>query len=139
MDPTSFGQVFLIWMLLFVTLRNCAISQMFLASVNGKRDPSHFWWKELKQYTHWDLVETIVRHTLIEIRDRKFLLHYKISFGAFNNLVLELTHFLQSSCLNPIKTQLEIKKIMAIVIYRFAHGFSVTHMADRFNVGALTI
>jgi hypothetical protein len=24
---------------------------------------------------------------------------------------LELTHFLQSSCLNPIKTQLEIKKI----------------------------
>ncbi len=69
-------------------------------------------------------------HTILEIRDRKFLLHYKVSFEAYNNLVLELTPFLQSSCLNCIKTQLEIKKIMAIVIYRFAHGFNVTHMAD---------
>jgi hypothetical protein len=133
MDPTSFGQVLLIWMLLFVTLGNYAISkskvhnelsnlngsiigfnvfQMFLANVNGKKHhPSRFWWKEPKQYTRWDLVETIVSHTILEIRDRKFLLHYKISFEAFNNLVLELTHFLQSSCLNPIKTQLEIKKI----------------------------
>jgi hypothetical protein len=103
---------------------------MFLASVNGRRHPSCFWWKEPKQCTHWDLVETIVWHTILEIRDRKFLLHYKVSFEAYNNLVLELTPFLQSSCLNCIKTQLEIKKIMAIVIYRFAHGFNVTHMAD---------
>ncbi len=67
------------------------------------------------------------------------MLHYKRSFVAFNNLVLELTPFLQSNCLDPIKTQLEIKKIIVIVIYWFAHGFSATHMVDRFNVGASTI
>jgi hypothetical protein len=50
-----------------------------------------------------------------------------------------LTPFVQSSCLNPNKPQLEIKKIVAIMIYWFAHGFNATHMADWFNVGALTI
>ncbi len=84
-------------------------------------------------------METIVWHTILEIRDRKFLLHYKISFEAFNNLILELTPFLQSNSLNPIKTQLEIKMIMALLIYQFAHGFNVTHMANRFNLGASTI
>jgi hypothetical protein len=29
--------------------------------------------------------------------------------------------------------------IMALLIYQFAHGFNVTHTADRFNVGASTI
>jgi hypothetical protein len=28
------------------------------------------------------------------------------------------------------------KKIVAIVIYKLAHGTIVTHMADQFNVGA---
>jgi hypothetical protein len=62
-----------------------------------------------------------------------------MSFEAFSNLVLELTPFLQSSCLNPIRSQLEIKKIVAIVIYRFTHGFSATHLADRLNVDASII
>jgi hypothetical protein len=75
-------------------------------------------------------VETNVWHTTPEIRDRKFLLHYRMSFEAFNNLVLEFTPFLQPSCLNPISSQLEIKKIVTIVIYRFAHGFSTTHMTN---------
>jgi hypothetical protein len=83
-DPTSLGQVFLIQMLLYVTLRNCATSKskmcnvlsnldgniikfnifaMFLANVSGRRHRPHFWWKEPRQYTHWDLVETNVWHT----------------------------------------------------------------------------
>ncbi len=126
MALASFGQVFIIWMLLFVTLGNTIskskvqnvlsnlngsirgfnVFPMFLVGVNGRKHSSCFWWKEPKQYTHWDLVETNVWHTIFEIRDRKFLLCYKMNFETFNNLVLELTPFLQSSCLNPIKTQL---------------------------------
>jgi hypothetical protein len=64
--------------------------------------------------TSW---KTNVWHTTLEMRDRIFLLHYRMSFEAFNILVLELTHFLQSSCLNPIRPQLEIRKFVAIVIY----------------------
>jgi len=66
----------------------------------------HHGWKKPKQYTHWDHVATNVWHTILEIRDRKFLLRYKMNFEAFNNLVLELTPFLQTSCLNLVNTQL---------------------------------
>jgi hypothetical protein len=37
-----------------------------------------------------------------------------------------------------VRPQLEIRKIVAIVHYRFTHGHSATHMADHFNVSALT-
>jgi len=125
MAPTSFGQVFIIWTLLFVTLGNTIskskvqnvlsnlngsirgfnVFPTFLVGVNGRKHSLCFWWKELKQYTHWDLVETNVWRTILEIRGRKFLLCYKMNFETFNNLVLELTPFLESSHLNPIKTQ----------------------------------
>ncbi len=40
------------------------VFSMFSASVNRRRHPLHFWrWKEPRQYTHWDLVETNVWHT----------------------------------------------------------------------------
>jgi hypothetical protein len=75
MNLASLGQVFLIWMLLSVTLGNCATSKfkvhnvlanldgsiirfnvfpMFLTDMNGRRHPSRFWWKEPRQYTHWE-------------------------------------------------------------------------------------
>jgi len=72
------------------------------------------------------------------MKDKKFLLHYKMNCEAFNNLVLEDT-FLQSSCLNHVRSQLKIKKILTIVIYQFVHGFSTLHMIDQFNVGASII
>ncbi len=112
---------------------------MFLVGVNGRRRPTHFWWEKPRQYPHWDFAETNVWHSTPIIRDRKFLLHYIMNFEAFNNLVLELTPFLQSSCPNLIRPQLKIRKIVAIVIYRLAHAFNVTHMVVRFNVGASTI
>jgi hypothetical protein len=108
MNLASLGQVFLIWILLSITLGNCATSKfkvhnvlanldesiirfnvfpMLLGDVNERRHPLCFWWKEPRQYAHWELVETNVWHTTPEIRDRKFLLHYKMSFEAFNNLV----------------------------------------------------
>jgi hypothetical protein len=40
MDPVSFGQVFFIWMLLFVTLGNCAISKSKLHNVLSSLDGS---------------------------------------------------------------------------------------------------
>ncbi len=58
----------------------------------------------------------------------------RMSFEAFNSLVKELTPFLQSQCVNLVQPQVEIRKNVAIVIYRLAHGTSATHMADQFNV-----
>jgi hypothetical protein len=52
-----------------------------------------------------------------------------MNFEAFNNLVLEDTT-LQLSCLNRARSQLNIKKIVTIVIYRFVHGFNTAHMVN---------
>ncbi len=66
-------------------------------------------------------------------------MYYRMTFDAFQKLVLELIPCLQSQCLNLVRPHLEIKKVVAIVFYKFANGHSATHMADRFNVGASTI
>lgn len=39
-----------------------------------------------------------------------------MSFKAFNNLVLKLTLFLQSQCMNFVRPQLEIKIFIAICV-----------------------
>ncbi len=46
-------------------------------------------------------METNVWHTTLEIGDRKFLLYYKMSFEAFNNLVLQLTPFFAIKLFKP--------------------------------------
>ncbi len=84
-------------------------------------------------------MESTIWHTTPKMRHRKFMGYYKMSFEAFNNLVEELTPFLQSQCVNLVRPQVEIIKTMAIVIYRLVHGTSAIHMVDRFNVGASTI
>jgi len=58
---------------------------------------------------------------------------------CFNNLIEELTPFLKSKCINLVRSQLEIKKIVVIVLYRFVHGFNPKHMSNKFDVGAYTI
>ncbi len=65
--------------------------------------------------------------------------YYKMSFEAFNNLIEELTPFFQSQRVNLVQPQVVTIKIVAIVIYRLAHGTNATHMANQFNVGASTI
>jgi predicted AAA+ superfamily ATPase len=65
--------------------------------------------------------------------------YYRMSFETFNNLLLQLTLFFQSHCVNLIQPQVEIRKIVTIVINRLAHENSATHMANQFNVGTSTI
>jgi hypothetical protein len=49
--------------------------------------------------------------------------------------------FFKSKCFNLRRLQLEVKvrKIVAIVLYRFAHELSPKYMSNRFDVGAYTI
>jgi hypothetical protein len=45
-----------------------------------------------------------------------------------NNLVEKLTLLLKYECINPLKPQLKIKKIVTIVLYGFTNGFSPKHI-----------
>jgi hypothetical protein len=38
-----------------------------------------------------------------------------------------------------MRSQLGIRKIVAVMLYRFTHGFNFKHMSDKFNVGAFII
>ncbi len=66
-------------------------------------------------------------------------MHYVMCFDAFNNLVEELVSFLKLKFFNLVRLQLKIKKVVVVVLYRFAHGFNFKHMFDRFDVGASII
>jgi hypothetical protein len=47
-----------------------------------------------------------------------------MTFDAFNVLVEKLTSFLKFECLNLVRPQLEVMKIVASVLYKFTHGLS---------------
>jgi len=85
------------------------------------------------------MVEAIVWHTTLEMRNKKYLMYYRMTFDAFNVLVEELTPFLKSECLHPVRSPLKVRKIVVIVLYMFAHGLSPKHMLDKFDVGTSTI
>ncbi len=74
-----------------------------------------------------------------EMKNRKYIMYYMMNYDVFQKLVLKLTPFLQFQCLNHVRLQLKIKKIVANFFYRFIHGHSATHTVDHFNVGASTI
>jgi hypothetical protein len=78
MDPIILERVLLIWMLLSMTLGNCALFKssvhnfflnndlsieshfpiIFKCNFEQKRFPSQLWWKELRQHIQWDFVES---------------------------------------------------------------------------------
>jgi hypothetical protein len=62
-----------------------------------------------------------------------------MKFDVFNVLVEELTSFFKSKCFNHVRPQLEVRKIVPIVLYMFTHGLSPKHMLSIFDVGASTI
>jgi hypothetical protein len=53
-----------------------------------KKHCSQLFWVEPKQRPHWEMVEAIVWHTTLEIRDIKYLMYYRMTFDAFNVLVV---------------------------------------------------
>jgi len=51
-------------------------------------------------------------------------------------LVEELTPFLKFECFDHVRPQLEVGKIVAIVLYKFVHGLNPKHISNRFDVCA---
>ena len=85
------------------------------------------------------MIEGLVWHTSPEMRDRKYLKAYCMSYASFMYLVSELEPYLQSSSIHFVRAPLEIRKAVGIVLYRLAHGITAEVIADRFNVGASTV
>jgi hypothetical protein len=71
--------------------------------------------------------------------ERYKMLVLRMNYNAFKSLMLQFISFLQSQCFNLMKSWLDNKKIVTIVIYKFAHRHNVIHMIGWFNVSALII
>jgi len=112
---------------------------LFRLSLRKKSNAPRLFWVEPRQATHWNYVERVVWRSTNEMHHNKFKKFYRMDFGAFENLLNMLTLFLRSRCVNQVRPQIEIRKIVACVLYRFAHGHSPNHMEDRFKIGASTI
>ncbi len=57
--------------------------------------PHKIWWKESKQFTHWDLIERVVWDTDLKMRDRKNLFSYYMTYKTFIYLARKLEPFIK--------------------------------------------
>jgi hypothetical protein len=64
----------------------CVVLIIFWLLAYKETKPHRIWWKEPKQSTHWDLIR-IVWHTILEMKDKKYLSTYRITYGTFMFLV----------------------------------------------------
>ena len=71
--------------------------------------------------------------------DKKYLDTFQMSFLAFEQLVLELTPFLQSHTRYFVQASIPIWKQVKLVIYWLACGHSCEKMNDLYGCGASTI
>ncbi len=62
-----------------------------------------------------------------------------MTFGTFMHLVKKLELFVKSRATMSVKTPLETKKAIGLMLYRSALGVSANNIVDRFNVGPSTM
>lgn len=96
--------------------------------------------QEPRQRAYLGVVESLVWFTTPEMLERKYRENYRMSYLAFQGLLLELTPYIVSNAVNRwVRPPLDPATALKIVLYRLAHGHSPENMCDRFNVGASTI
>ena len=114
----------------------CSLVPLLWFIASRKKPVALLFSVEPKQSAHWNHVEPIVWRASEEMHYRKYMKSYRMSLEAFDNLVQMLTPYLQSQCINLVRSQLEIKKILALVLYRFVHGVSPNpYISNCFQAG----
>jgi hypothetical protein len=87
---------------------------------------------------NWNLLSNL-GHTNLEMKDKKYLSAYHITYRAFMYLVRELEPFVKSRATMFVKAPFELRKVIGLMLYWFANGVSANIIVDRFNVGASTM
>jgi hypothetical protein len=90
---------------------------------------------EPRQYVHYDVVEGDVWHTSPPMLNLKYLWAYRMTFLLFNHLVSELMPFLQPKAVTFVRLCVLVRKQIALVVYRLAHGISCSTMSNLYGVG----
>ncbi len=91
----------------------CNVKFFFGLLVYQEIRPYKIWWKEPKQSTHWDLIE-VVWHNNLEMKDRKYLFAYCMTFWIFTYLVRKLEPFVKFRATMFIRAPLELKKTIGL-------------------------
>jgi hypothetical protein len=98
-----------------------------------RRFPQRLWWIEPRQNIHYDVVEGDVRHTTSDMLDRKYRQYYRMGFMTFEYLISELIPFLQPTAETFVRPPIPVKKQVALVIFRLAHGYSCKAMNNLYS------
>jgi hypothetical protein len=73
-------------------------------------------WKQLRQSIHWDLIKGIVWHTNLEMKDKKYLVMYHMTYGKFMCLIRELKPFIKSTAIIFLNHHYNLKSYWVGVI-----------------------
>jgi hypothetical protein len=94
-----------------------------------------------RQYVYHDIVQDDVWHTTPEMLNREYWSAFRMTFMAFEHLVMGLTPFLAPIVPHVVSSRppLSIRKQIKLVIYRLAHGLSCKKMQDLYGCGASII
>ena len=95
--------------------------------------PQRLWWIEPKQNVHYNVIEGDVWHTTLDMLDRKYRKSCRMSFLAFEHLVLELTPFFRPTVYMFVWPPVPIRKQMSLIIYRLAHDLSCKTMDNLYG------
>ena len=124
----------------------CTVSETSLASrvlpiilsmiAHIVKVPGSEWWKEPRQYTHWQEIEGNAWQTDTKFCDDKYKLAYRMPYAAFQFLVTKIEPWIRLESLMFIQEPLHVDMIVGIVVFCLAHGLSARLLADRFGVEA---
>jgi hypothetical protein len=78
-------------------------------------------------------------YTTRELHDSKYQKNYCMPYEDIEELVEELRPFLESEHENLVNVEIEIRKVVHMVIYQLANGFGYRHTGDRYGIGPATI
>ena len=118
-----------------------ARSLPIMVSTYMKRFLGRFWHVQPRQYVYHDIVQYDVWHTTLEMLDKEYWSAFKMTFMAFEHLVMELTPFLIPTVPHLVSSRppLSIRKQIKLVIYQLVHGLSCKKMQDLYRCGVFII
>ncbi|GLJ14703.1 hypothetical protein SUGI_0238360 [Cryptomeria japonica] len=95
-------------------------------------------WKVPRNSTAWEGVQN---HTFVDAhaRDKEWRKNYRMGFASLTYLTEEIRPYIENPNTDFVREPVDVKKAVAMVIHRLAHGDSPRKIGDLYNLGASTV
>eukprot|EP00249_Psilotum_nudum_P008794 c21511_g1_i1 orf=771-2153(-) len=97
------------------------------------------YWVFPRHGTVWEGVQNHALFLDAHTRDLEWRKNYRMGFASLTYLVEELRLFIESNKTDFVREPVDIKRAVAMVVHRLAHGESPKKIGDLYNLGASTV